>query len=149
MNAPALIQGTDLVTDHFASWPSFHDAEVTTFSMSRESGDGLSGPTLSFAVHAFLTTSDLDASGCYQTTKHAVITFSFFDVTLVEFADFNGQNVVADIYFGPGANGVDDDQPLDVAIAPCYGVALHFRCRGGRVMSVAPGTPPGSQYASR
>jgi acid phosphatase family membrane protein YuiD len=145
MTPPDIVSGTELVVAHFGAWPSFHDAEVTAVTMSRRGPEGFSGPTLSFAVHAFLTTAEVDDAGYFRAVRHAVVTFAFFNVSSVELTDFNHQNVLEDIYFETVAGKTP---LLEVTLQPCHGISLQFRCSHGRVESVVPGAPAGSQYLS-
>jgi hypothetical protein len=145
MTPPDTVHGTELVVAHFGAWPSFHDAEVTSVTMSRRGPEVLSGPTLSVAVHAFVTTAEVVDAGYFRTIRHAVVTFSFFDVSAVELTDFNHQNALEDIYFETVAG---ETPLLEVTLQACYGISLQFRCSHGRVESVTPGAPAGSQYQS-
>jgi hypothetical protein len=65
--APDIPGAADVVA-WFGHWPTFHDAEVLSITLDR-SGESR------VAIHAFAKTAEVDSSGHYVTTKHAVVTF--------------------------------------------------------------------------
>ena len=79
----------------FGYWPRFHDAEVLSICLDRPGESRI-------AIYAFEMTPNLDSSGRYVLSKHAVVTFCLegftqdqrgITNTRVEF--FNHQNVLS------------------------------------------------------
>ena len=78
--------GSDLVA-WFGHAPSFHDAEIVSFSLNRRSASKL-------VLHAWNTTREVDERGYFVLDRHAVVTFALEDVLDLELDGFSHQNVV-------------------------------------------------------
>ena len=97
MAEPPEIPGADQVVQWFGYWPSFHDAEVLSIKLDR--------PGTSYVqIHTWEKTSEVDASGYYVRTKHAVVTFLFEGflmdregISRMRIEWFNNQNVLTSL----------------------------------------------------
>jgi hypothetical protein len=58
-----------LVTDHFGSWPSFHDAEIVRLTIDRSTED------MHIDIITFLMTKETDAKGNFKRDKECTIRF--------------------------------------------------------------------------
>ena len=129
----ANLTGAQKLIDWFGCWPSFHDAEVVSIELNREGSSQL-------RVHYFSTTSRTNKSGYYITEKHAIISFILEDITQLELAGFNQQNVLSSISVTP------IETKYEIVLGDCYGVS-------GRIMAgklsfdLQPGMPTESIYA--
>jgi len=95
MLAAPEIPGADAVLEWFGYWPTFHDAEVLFILLDRSGSSRV-------AIHAFERSREVDATGYYVLTKHAVVTFTFRGfipdregITNVRIEYFNHQNVLS------------------------------------------------------
>jgi hypothetical protein len=146
---PALkaIQDAHLVSEHFGSWPTFHDAEVLFINLDRHAPDGETSPVVTLGVHGFLISADITPRGLYRTTHHAVVTFEFYGVANLKLEGFGYQNSLMGISFTDLSKDQLEDIKLEVVLTSSFGVDANFLCRHARVLSVEPGVPAGSQYS--
>ena len=127
------IADADRLARRFGGWPSFHDAEVLRLVLDRH---GANGPTAELLVHTWLMTDKVDETGKYVLERHTLVQFLFEQVSSMELADFNQQNVLMGLEFS--VETVEGKQAFRVTIRPCYGLAGSLVC--GRVI-VADVTP--------
>ena len=128
----AEVPGATELFEWFGFWPSFHDAEVLSISLTR------TGASI-VRVHTFETTDKVDAKGYFVSQKHVVVSFLLEDVSTCDLAWFNNQNAL----FGMTLTRVDDGFELNMRAA--YGVSGSITARSIRV-EIAPGIPDASQY---
>ncbi len=126
------IPGAQQLFDWFGSWPSFHDAEVLSIELNR------TGPS-KIKVHTFATTNRVNPKGFYICDKHCIVTFTLDDITDVEFAHFNHQNVLSSLAFGR------ENEELMMTFWASYGVEGTVKARKFTI-EVTAGIPAGSQY---
>jgi hypothetical protein len=129
--------GPELVEWFGGNAPRFHDAEVLSVMLDRESA------TCGLRVHGFEMTREVDAKGFYVCARHAVFTFLIGDVTKLELEGFNHQNALMSLSIG---RGVDAEFSLD--LDPAYGLSGVIE---GRTLEITidPVIPSGSQYLER
>ncbi|HEX4197840.1 MAG TPA: Imm50 family immunity protein [Caulobacteraceae bacterium] len=132
-----LVPGGPELLAWFGYAPRFHDAEVLGVILDRE------GATCAIKVHGFEMTNDVDARGCFVLTKHVVVTFVLGELTEIELDGFNFQNAVMGISIERGS-----DAQFRMEIDPAYGLGGVVEGRSLEI-AIAPGTPPGSQYAKQ
>ena len=133
----SLLGGPELL-DWFDGYaPRFHDAEVLSIAFDRE------GPTCTLRVHAFETTSAVNANGFNVHKRHVVVTFRIDEITEMRLEDFNHQNALMGLRIVRSS-----DEGLRVDLDPAYGLSGSF---DGRSISITlePGAPTGSQYETR
>ncbi len=92
-----LVDGSELITDHFGYWPSFHDGEIEEVRFCTASEHG-PGPHIEVVVHAFEMTSEVGADGAYVLKKHCRMTFRFDGVRQVTFGGFDCQNSLSGFF---------------------------------------------------
>lgn len=128
------LPGSQKVLNWFGVWPSFHDAEVVSIELHRNSESYL-------RIHTFSTRNEVNKTGHYITDRHAMVCFTFEGISEMSLNDFNNQNVLSELSIGR----VSDQ--FELVLGQCYGVA-------GRVLTkrlsvdFVPGMPDGSVYAS-
>lgn len=97
----------------FGAWPSFHDAEIMSLHIDRESG------VSSLCIRVFTLTDRTDESGRFIRERDAQVVFEFSGIRSVrlEGEDADRQNVISSLLI----------EQLDGAyrlfLAPCYGMA--------------------------
>ena len=124
------IPGRDEVMKWFGEWPSFHDAEILELYLDR------SGPSW-VKLHAWLTTNRTDDKGYFILEKHAVVTFTFDDISDLKLDDFSSQNVISCLLLTRRADR------LRISLGPCYGIAGYIEAKAITV-SLSPGKPSAS-----
>ena len=98
------IHGSNLLSEQFGEWPSFHDSEVISIDFNRGNEGG--NPTVVVKVHAFEMTSEVNEKGYYKLINHCDIEFNFESVEDLALKGFNHQNVISGIYFSKEVVGV-------------------------------------------
>jgi hypothetical protein len=119
--------------DWFGHWPSFHDSEVVSITLSR-------GNVSSLVVHAFATTGKTSSTGHYVTEKHVLVHFLLGEVTDTAVLGFNHQNVLSDLSIEK------TDMGYKLTLGGCYG-AEGWIVTTGLKLEIEPGMPAGSIYA--
>src|SRR3954470_1120064 len=89
------IQNSNLLTDIFGRWPSFHDAEVVCIVLDR----GERRPYLEASIHLFEITSQIE-HGAYVLKNHTLATLRFIEIYQLKLDDFNHQNVLFGLNIG-------------------------------------------------
>jgi NADH:ubiquinone oxidoreductase subunit E len=128
------IPGISEVMERFGYWPSFHDAEIISLLLDRESDSVLK-------VHTFETLREVNDHGQYRTAKHSVVCFVMSDIQALHLDDFNAQNVI----FGLGLSKVGD--VFTVTLDCCYGLCGSISAKSLRVV-LELGVPAGSIYGT-
>ena len=75
MEAPTFLRNYQALLDHFGYWPSFHDANVMSYT-----GPSSERQTVELALHTWEMTSEVDAKGYCVLQKHVLVTFGFAGV---------------------------------------------------------------------
>ena len=127
------VTGAANVVAWFGRWPSFHDGEVVSLSLNRDTESVLK-------IHIFNVSRELTESGHYKTGSHALVVFYLANILAMELADFNSQNVISALVLSK----VDDGFIIELGC--CYGLCGSIRAESIRV-EVEPGMPAGSVYA--
>lgn len=138
MNEQEIIEALPGASEYirwFGCWPSFHDAEVLSVSLDRSCGAIV-------RLHVFQMTAEVRPDGYFQTTKHAIVTFTLEQVQTVALDGFNDQNVIS----GLEVEKVDEGFLLE--LSPCYGLAGHITAAKISLTWVG-GIPKGSVYAEQ
>lgn len=96
-----LIQGAGLVVGNIGFWPSFHDAEVISFSVSRPlhhaNSDSVAKLCIHYREHEVLGAGKADFE--YGCRKSLLIELIFNGLQDLSLKDFNQQNVLDSIKF--------------------------------------------------
>src|SRR5947209_8757186 len=130
------IENADLVESIFGCWPSFHDAEIHSITITR---DCESGPQMDVSIHHWKMTSEVDSKGYYVLKHHTLTTLRFFNVSELQLAGFNHQNVLWDIEISEVAEAASKPS-FSVSMPSSFGCESSFKCGRIRVMSAAPYT---------
>jgi hypothetical protein len=132
---PPHFEGRDEVVEWFGRWPSFHDAEVLSIELDRRTGTRVE-------IYAFERAPEVDSTGHYGISRHAVVTFTLngfpMDAdgvvnTRIEY--FNHQNVL----FGVAVESLPGGYAL--ALDGVFGVSAYI-CGETISVSLRPGRTP-------
>jgi hypothetical protein len=129
------IENTELIESIFGGWPSFHDAEIHSISITRDCD---SGPQMDVTIHHWEMTSDVDARGYFVLRHHTLSTLRFSGVSDLQLADFNHQNVLFDLEISESGS----DSRFSVSMPTSFGCEASFKCRQICVLSAKPFTRP-------
>ena len=126
MDTPPKIENAGLLTTRFGLWPTFHDAEVISVQLNRDS------VTLTATVYVFLRSGETDDAGFYKRERESIVTLLFVDLEDLELSSFNHQNVLQALLLEP------EGTKLRVSFVGIYGVQIRFLCSHARVLEVLP-----------
>lgn len=139
------IKNSELLTEVFGRWPSFHDSEVVEIILSRDKYSSEYGPTLRAALYVFDMTSEIDEKGYYVLKNKSIVWIQFLEVVELSLDDFNYQNVL----WGLTIIDVSGDQlervKFEVSFDSSFGIDAKFKCFAIEVESVEPYKPEESQ----
>lgn len=131
MSIPTYISNYKAVTDLYDHWPSFHDANVTTYEISNN--------TISFTLHTWQMTKEIDEKGYFGSKNHALITFNFKDIFDVKMDSFAAKNILFEMSLTPKSDLSSFCVELDSVMDMSGSFSAHF----GELVSVKPCTPEG------
>lgn len=135
------IVGKEKLTDWFGYWPSFHDAEIHSLHLFRDSRGSGFGPTVEAVIHVFEMTKDVNPKGFFVQTKHTLVTLRFFDADDLAIDGLNNQNAILGLNlseeFRQGGR-----QVWRVELEPAYGLGGSFTCSHIEVVEATPYVPP-------
>ncbi|GMV95486.1 MAG: hypothetical protein AMXMBFR82_52640 [Candidatus Hydrogenedentota bacterium] len=134
------VRGSELLTDIFGFWPSFHDAEVVRIALERTLPFE-DGPHLLADIHTFEMTKEVDSDGYHILRHHVVVSFRFGGVDQLQLEGFNNQNVVFGLSIEPIDEGQNDGFRYEVKFEASYGIGANFMCRDVCIETVRPWTP--------
>jgi hypothetical protein len=129
------IENASALVEVFGAWPSFHDAEVYSLAMSRESSEA---PRLDMRIHVFGRRSEIDSIGQYGRVNHRFATLQFTRVAALELSGFNEQNALFALIIEPGDQTAAEPRRWDVRFESSYGVGATFGCDRIIVTNVEP-----------
>ena len=141
------IPGTELLTQIFGRWPSFHDAEVVRISLER-TADFVAGPACEIDIHVFEMTSELDERNHYVLRHHTLVTLRLEGVGESELSGFNNQNVLADLHIGVLVRPPGDTLKYELTLDPSYGLSARFACESLMVTAARAWNPETSSPAA-
>ena len=126
----------------FGRVPSFHDAEIVSFSLHRRSASTL-------VLHTWNVTSEVDERGYLVLDRHAVVTFALEDILDRQLDGFSHQNVISGLVLRRAPDRPDrrpfywtdaSSDDVEIELNPCFGLSGRVRCRRVSV-SFVPGKP--------
>jgi Immunity protein 50 len=131
------ISGTEEVLAALGRWPSFHDAEVIRFSLSRGSipEDKKSEAQLDVQVREYEPRYEGTAQYELVLIKNVLIRFLFEGVEGIQVDGFNFQNVINALHVQ--THGVGSEQQISVEVETIYGFGATWRCRSAKVAGVS------------
>ena len=125
MKPEELISGAENVIETIGFWPSFHDAEVISFLVSRAMPDQGSATIAKLCVHyrehdaVGVGTADFE----YVCQKSLLVELIFSDIHDLSLTDFNHQNVLESIDLKRL-----QDLSILVEIVSIWGIGGSIRC---------------------
>jgi hypothetical protein len=130
-----LLQNQNSVVDAFGYWPSFHDGEILSFSMTRPFNAelGYCEARVEFAIHCWEMTSKVDDQGHFVLTKHHLVKLRFDGVAECQLDGFNHQNAILGLEI---SKNKENSCMITVDIDPAYGLGGRFVASRGEVVSV-------------
>jgi hypothetical protein len=130
------ISGTDQVVESLGYWPSFHDAEVISFSAERALPFNHNETVARLAVHVRQYKTVGAGTSNYEQVlyKSVLIKFSFKGACELDICDFNHQNVIDAINVTSIES--NDLANLLVSILSIWGFGGTLRCQSAEVESI-------------
>jgi len=132
----AYIAGTEKVIEAFGYWPTFHDAEVISFSAERGLPFKRGHTQARLAVHVrhYETVGEGTAGYEQVLRKSLLVQFVFQGACDFELSEFNHQNVIDSITVSPIEN--NEAAMLQVEVESIYGFGGFLRCVSASVEEV-------------
>ena len=131
MEAPTFIRNHQALLDHFGYWPSFHDANVISYT-----GPTADRQTVDLVLHTWEMTSEVDTKGYYVLQKHALVTFRFAGVHAASLERFDSGNIL----FGLNIARAGDADSFHVELDSVVNLSDDFSATAGEIVSVTPCT---------
>jgi hypothetical protein len=132
------IKNAELIERIFGGWPSFHDAEIHSILITRDCD---SGPQMDFTIHHWEMTREKDSRGYFVLRHHTLSTLRFSDVSDLQLADFNHQNVLFDLEISEVSES-GSDSIFSISMPTSFGCEASFKCRCICVLSAKPFVQP-------
>jgi len=145
------IQHSNRITDIFGYWPSFHDAEVKSLTLSVADEEpwnpGSVSPVLDMLIHVFEMTKEVTDEGYFVLAKHTLAHLQFRNVEGLQLSEFSYQNAIFEMAFGIepmtyrfGGGPIDGPPPniITVNINPSCGLSGEFKCQHVEVVAADP-----------
>ena len=137
-----IIKRSELITNIYHGWPSFHDFEIVSIQFERNTPQGETGPQISIFIHTWETTVD---GKIFVFSKHNIVELIMKNVYEYVLKGFNFQNVINDIEVWQEK---DHDLIKSCIHFPAlFGADLLVKCGLIEVGKIEPGIPPHSIYA--
>jgi len=130
------VEGTEKVEKALGFWPSFHDAEVISFSVSRALPLDTNVCFAKLVVHVrqYAEVGAGTAEYALAIVKSVLVNFIFNGVSDLSISEFNHQNVISSIKF---KNSESLDAPnISVDIESIWGFGGSLQCNSVVVESV-------------
>lgn len=131
------IQNSNLLTDIFGKFPSFHDAEVLEMTLIRGEVHSFS-PTLKTLIYVREMTSQVDENNKYILINHVIVEFHFSKIVDIELVNFNFQNVLQSLAIDETTDELRETGNFKVLFDGIHGVSAEFFCEAVSVNSVMP-----------
>jgi hypothetical protein len=140
------IIGHKKVIDLFGHWPAFHDAEIVSIRLDRNSESEFDGPIVQFGIHAFTMTGETDDTGHFKCINHSVIEIKCDGVDSINIEGFNHQNAIDALIIEEIENDIQYWNKFKIEFEPAFGVSANLVCRKIEVTSITLGIPKNSVY---
>lgn len=137
MQPTASIHGSEEVVSALGYWPSFHDAEVLSFTLERGARPEEKRSVARISVHVRQYEPRHEGTAEFEMAlvQNVVVTLCFEDVEAIEVEDFNFQNVINSLQILPEAEV--PSALLRVEVESIYGFGARWLCKSARVESVS------------
>ncbi len=128
------ILGIEKVVEALGAWPSFHDAEILRLVLGRDPNRAGEAPTLQLQVRVRrYREQGVGTADFHLALTHDVVTeLVFSDISDLEIAGFNGQNVIDAIDLHQAKVGDN----IAVQIESIFGVGASLQCKSVTVSEV-------------
>jgi hypothetical protein len=126
------IEAHTQVLEAFGYWPEFHDAEVRSLVLDRNTvlfGD-IADAQIEVCLHALEWTRDAQPA-----FNHHLVQFRFHEVDQVELEGFNHQNAILEFRIELSAEA---PVRLRISFVPAHGLSGSFCASRAEVLSVVP-----------
>lgn len=143
-----IIKNSNLITDIFGYWPTFHDAEIHSISLTGGVADPCDSecesPMLDVKIHLWEITDEVTKEGWLVLAKHTLTDIRFRNVEKLELSNFNYHNCIMEMIFGLDPEdlhpigGGRKPPMLTVEIEPSFGLHAIFKCESAEVLSAVP-----------
>ena len=123
------------VLESFGYWPSFHDAEVRSLLLDRNSvlfGD-IAEAKIEVRLHALEWTHDAQPA-----FNHHLVEFRFHEVSDVKLEGFNHQNAILEFRIEDDLRSPGSPAGLKLTFVPAHGLSGSFCAGSAEVLSVVP-----------
>jgi len=134
VEAPTFLRNYEALFDHFGYWPSFHDANVMSYT-----GPSGEHPTVDLVLHTWEMTSEVDAKGYCVLRKHVLVTFRFASVRDACLERFDSGNIL----FGMNITRAGNADSFHVELDSVMDMSGDFSATSGEIVSVVPCTSDG------
>lgn len=126
------IEGHTRVLEAFGYWPRFHDAEVRSLLLDRNTSlfEDIADARIEVCLHALEWTRDAQ-----PVFNHHLVQFRFHGVDQLKLEGFNHQNAILEFRIEAAA---EDGERLKISFVPAHGLSGSFRTSGAEVLSVVP-----------
>jgi len=131
------IRNSQLLTEIFGRFPSFHDAEVLHITLDRGEPQSYC-PYLQATIHVFEMTSQIDERGIYALKNHVAVTFRFIEIYDLLIEDFNQQNVLQGLSIVDISERQLERIKFEVSFDGIFGMTAKFQCNSISIESVEP-----------
>jgi len=127
------IEGYEKVLHAFGYWPDFHDSEVRSLLLDRNSVlfQDIADARIDVCLHAFEWTR-----GPQPTFDHHLVEFRFHDVHELTLDGFNHQNAILHFRIEDHVRRADVPDGLKLTFIPAHGLSGSFCATGAEVLSV-------------
>lgn len=117
----------------FGYWPSFHDSEVRSLTLDRNSVlfGQIADARLDVILHAFEWTRETKPA-----FNHHLVNFRFYGIQEIVLDSFNHQNALLEFKVEEWRRGPDAPIGLRLTFVPAFGLAGFLRASSGEVLSV-------------
>jgi len=135
MDKRADISGSELVTQVFGYWPSFHDAEVIRMSFETTTPYA-AGPDLRADIYTFEITNEVGSNGAFILQHHTLVSFRFSGIENLRMDGFGNQNAIMGLSIADVRSRQLETINFEVTFEGSFGVSAEFMCRDVSVESV-------------
>jgi hypothetical protein len=137
MSIESKIKNSELLSEIFGRWPTFHDAEVVQITLDRGDYKSNIPPFLLAGIHVLKLVSKDDGYGKYL-WSHYLVALRFFGIEGLKLGGWSFQNVLTDLYIEEIPEPRSDESKYQVFFEWCTGLWAEFTCSAIEVESVGP-----------
>jgi immunity protein 50 of polymorphic toxin system len=129
------ITGSELVTQVFGYWPSFHDAEVVRMSLETTASPS-AGPDVRADIYAFEITNEVAPDGTLVLRHKVLVSFRFSGVDNLLVKNFGNQNAIMGLSIVDIRSRQMEAVKFEVRFDGSFSFSAEFLCREVFVESV-------------